>query len=121
MADTPSSQAGGTPQQRGRIQAQGGGTEKSVAWFRDTLPTESEMLRMCDDLERQLTEREKHDREQALTQLRRFIRSAAQGGGVSAPVSKSWLKRGSRNIRIDLEVVKGMACIPDSRGENGDG
>jgi hypothetical protein len=79
------------------------------------------MLKMCEDLEAKLSEREKDDRAQALAQLRRFIRSAAQGGGVSAPVSKSWLKRGSRNIRIDLEVVKGIACVPDPEGESGDG
>jgi hypothetical protein len=78
------------------------------------------MLRMCDDLEAKLTEREKNDRAQPLAQLRRFIRSAAQGGGVSAPVSKSWLKRGSKDVRIDLEVITGMACVPDSKGGNGD-
>lgn len=121
MADAPRSQETSDPKHRGRIQAQGGGTEKSVPWARNTAPTESEMLRMCDDLEAQLTEREKNDRAQPLTQLRRFIRSAAQGGGVSAPVSKTWLKRGSKDIRIDLEVVKGMACVPDSDEESGDG
>jgi hypothetical protein len=121
MADAPESQETSDPQHRGRIQAQGGGTEQSVPWARNTPPTESEMLKMCDDLEAKLSEREKNDRAQALAQLRRFLRSAAQGGGVSAPVSTSWLKRGSRNIRIDLEVVKGVACVPDPEGERGDG
>lgn len=120
MADAPKSQEGIDPRHRGRIQAQGGGTEQSVPWARDTPPTKSELLKMCDDLEAKLSEREKNDRADALAQLRRFIRSAAQGGGVSAPVSKSWLKRGSRDVRIDLEVVKGMAGVPDPKGESGD-
>ncbi len=121
MADAPKSQQTGDPRHRGRIQAQGGGTEQSVPWARDAPPTESEMLKMCDDLEAKLSEREKNDRAQPLAQLRRFVRSATQGGGVSAPVSKTWLKRGSRDIRIDMEVVKGMACVPDPKGESGDG
>lgn len=79
------------------------------------------MLNLCDALETKLTDREKNDRAQPLAQLRRFIRSAAQGGGVSAPVSKSWLKRASRDIRIDLEVVKGKACVPDDKGGGDDG
>lgn len=115
MADAPKSQESSDLRHRGRIQAQGGGTEESVPWARDTPPTVSEMLKMCDDLEAKLSEREKNDRAQALAQLRRFLRSAAQGGGVAAPVTKTWLKRGSRNIRIDLEVVKGSASVPDPK------
>jgi hypothetical protein len=64
-------------------------------------------------LESQLTDREKKDRAQGLIQLRPFIRTAALAGGVSAPVSRSWLKRGSKDIRIDLEVIDGRACVPD--------
>jgi hypothetical protein len=117
MADESLDQSGREPQHRGRIQAQGGGTEKSETWAEPKPPTESEMLKKGDDLESQLTTREKKDREQPLAQLRRFIRSAARGGGVTAPVSKSFLKRGSRDIRIDLEVITGMACVPDPTAE----
>jgi len=60
-----------------------------------------------------LTAREKKDREQPLRDVRRFVRAAAQAGGLQAPVSRSWLKRGSKDIRIDLEVISGMACVPD--------
>ncbi|MBI1830551.1 MAG: hypothetical protein HYR84_03760 [Planctomycetes bacterium] len=60
-----------------------------------------------------MTSQEKNDRANPLARLRRFIRSAAQSGGVSAPVSRSWLKKGSRDIRIDLEVIQGDACVPD--------
>lgn len=72
------------------------------------------MLVKSDALEGQLISAEKQDRRQPLAQLRRFIRAAAKAGGVSAPLSKSWLKPGSRDIRVDLEVIKGRACVPDS-------
>jgi hypothetical protein len=117
MADDSTDQERSDPDHRGRIQAQGGGTEKSESWAQSTPPTESEMLQMCDNLDTQLTDREKRERAQPMAQLRRFIHSAAQGGGVSASIRKSWLKRGSKDVRIDLEVIKGMACVPDSGSE----
>jgi hypothetical protein len=113
MADDSASSASGSAEHRGRIQAQGGGTEKSESWAQGEPPTETEMLSLCDRLESQLTNQEKKDREQGLRQLRRFIRAAARAGGVAAPVNRSWYKRGSKDIRIDLEVVTGMACVPD--------
>jgi hypothetical protein len=71
------------------------------------------MLSCCDQLEAILTDREKKDRQKPMADLRRFIRNAAAGGGVPAPVGKSFLKRGSRDIRVDLEVITGLACVPD--------
>ena len=112
MADNPTNQAD-DPNHRGRIQAQGGGTEKSVSWAQGSPPNQSEMLDLCDNLESRLTAAEKKDRAQPMAQTRRYIQSAAQGGGVSAPVSKTWLKRGSKDIRIDLEIIKGKVCVPD--------
>lgn len=97
---------------RGRIQAQGGGTEKSVAWGQDQPPTESEMLRLADALEAQLTDTEKKDRAIPLRKLRQFIRAAAKAGGIGA-VSRHWFQPGSKDIRIDLEVIDGQACVPD--------
>ena len=101
---------------RGRVQAQGSGTEKSDARAQNEPPAESEMLQKCDSLERQLTPSEARDRAEPFGRLRMYIRSAAQCGGVCAPLKKSFLKRGSRDIRVDLEVITGMACVPDDEG-----
>ena len=104
---------------RGRVQAQGSGTEKSEKWAQKKPPSESQMLGKCDSLEAQLTRSEARDRTEPLRDLRVFIRRAAQCGGVSAVngvVRRSFSKRGSRDIRVDLEVVKGMACVPDGTG-----
>lgn len=113
MADESHNESGKEPHHRGRIQAQGGGTEKSESWAQPKPPTGSEMLKKCDQLEGQLTDREKEDREKPLADLRRFISSAARAGGVAALHRKSFLKRGSKDIRVDIEVIKGMACVPD--------
>jgi len=107
-------------QHRGRIQAQGGGTEKSVAWAQEEPPTESEMLEKCDLLEEKLTPNEREDRAKPLDDLRRFIRVAAAAGGLCAspkPFKKSFGLRGGAGIRIDLEVIKGLACVPDPKHE----
>jgi hypothetical protein len=53
MADASKSQETSDPKHRGRIQAQEGGIEKSIPWARDSPPTESGMLEMCDALEAQ--------------------------------------------------------------------
>ena len=113
MADEAQKPGSEEPLHRGRLQAQGGGTEKSEPWAQAAPPTESEMLQRSDRLENRLTPKERKDREQPFADLRRFIRAAALSGGVTAPVSKSFLKRGSKDIRVDLEVIKGMACVPD--------
>ncbi len=102
------------PPHRGRMQAQGGGTEKSEPWAQATPPTKSEMLRMSYSLESQLTATELEDRVDPLRKLREFIERAAKAGGISAGgPPRSWYKRGSRDIRVDLEIIKGMACVPD--------
>jgi hypothetical protein len=98
---------------RGRVQAQGSGTEKSEARAQKKPPSEAEMLRKCDSLEGQLTPREASDRAEPLQRLRHHISRAARCGGVDAPHVMSFHKRGSQDIRVDLEVIKGKACVPD--------
>src|SRR5438067_3024446 len=116
MADEPKSREGGQPLHRGRVQAQGGGTEESEPWAEPAPPTAGDVLRTIDVLEARLTPKERREREQPFADLRRYVRNAAAAGGISAsdrPVKKSFLKRGSRDVRVDLEVLKGSACVPD--------
>ncbi len=125
MADETEDQGSEEALHRGRIQAQGGGTEESVSWARATPPSVSEMLTMCDQLEAKLTAKEKRDREQPLEYLRKHIEQLARYGGISAhpkPHQRPFHKRGSKDIRVDLEVNKGRACISDApdREKRGD-
>ena len=113
MADDSENKGDANQLHRGRIQAQGGGTEKSVSWAQSKPPTKSEMLEKCNLLEAQLTSQEREDRKEALASLRRCLESAAHTGGFSTPPphSKRFPKRGT--IRIDLEIFTGQACVPD--------
>jgi len=98
---------------RGRIQAQGGGVEKSQPWNRATPPTVSEGLKMVDDLEASLTKAERKARQKELDKARKFIRDAGKAGGIDAPVSKTFLAKGTKDVRVDIEVISGKAFVPD--------
>jgi len=103
----------GSTDHRGRVQAQGGGTEKSVPWVQSTPPTASDGQRLLDELAAQLTAAELQARQDAFVQAREFIDRAASAGGVG-PVKKSFPRKAVRGgIRVDIEVQRGMAFIPD--------
>lgn len=103
----------GSTDHRGRVQPQGGGTEKSVPWAQDTPPTAGDGQRMLDQLAAQLTSAELQARQDAFTEAREFIDRAAQAGGVG-PMKKSFPRKPVRGgIRVDIEVQKGIAFVPD--------
>ncbi len=85
---------------RGRIQAQGGDTEKSVSWSQDTPLNKKRGLELLDDLEAQLTEKEKKERTKPLADARRFIENVE--GGLDAVNKQSFYTRDKGNLRIDL-------------------
>lgn len=96
----------GTPQHRGRVQAQGDGIEQSVSWSISS-PTAVDGHRMFRELYAMLTPAEQRAREDAFILAHQFIARSASKGGVDAPVSKSFPK--GRTVRVDIEVIKGKA------------
>jgi hypothetical protein len=116
MADTTSKPEGEKPLHRGRIQAQGGGTEESESWAQASPPTLSEVMRLIDRLEARLTPKEKKIRERGFNQLRRAVENAAKAGGFWAQRPRSFPKPPVGDIRVDLEVITGRAAIPDPVG-----
>jgi hypothetical protein len=100
------------PLHRGRVQAQGGGIEKSEPWAGLASPTEDQLLEMVNRLEQNLSVTERSEREVPLKEVRKYIRDAAKKGGVDAPVSKTFSNPKSRHIRIDLQVFTGRAATP---------
>ncbi len=97
---------------RGRIQAQGGGLESSVPWNQTTPPTAAQGLKMLNALKTQLSPKDLRARAAVFTKAERFIQNAGNAGGVSAPVSKTFLVPGTRDIRVDIEVITGHAFVP---------
>lgn len=96
---------------RGRIQAQGGGIEKSRAWAQQDALTLHEGLDLTTALENSLDAFELQVRQRGFANLRRFMQQANQHGGVPAPVRQSWGVPQDRDRRVDLEVHMGVAFV----------
>lgn len=104
---------GSTPRMhRGRIQAQGGGLEASVPWSQAKPPTTAQGLAMLNALKTQLTAKQVKERSFGFARAEKFIINAGKAGGVSAPVSRTFLTPGEKHIRVDIEVITGTAFVP---------
>lgn len=103
---------------RGRIQAQGNGTEKSESWSLNTDHFKHMGITSVDNLQAQLTNPELILRTNALQQCRNRILSTPSYG-VSAQMKKSYYDDfRNRNIRIDIEVNAGVAFIDNPQNDN---
>jgi hypothetical protein len=99
---------------RGRFQAQGGGLEESEPWNQERPLLATQGHSLLNMLERKIAVREATLRRDSFIRAHRFIDSAATAGGVG-PCKKSFLVRGSRDQRVDIEVHGGLAFLPDIR------
>jgi hypothetical protein len=98
---------------RGRLQAQGPGTEKSVPWNTESAPTKSELLAMLDQLWALLTAAEREERNACYEAAKSYI-ARAPAQGIDAPFSITFRNRKRRRgVRIDLEIRAGTAGIDD--------
>ncbi len=96
---------------RGRLQAQGGRIEESVSWNQDEPPTRAEALDMLQELEHKLLPREQQLRASSFIKAKGFINNAAIKNGVDAQVHKSFKVKGTKDARIDIEVISGKAFV----------
>ncbi|MBK8397266.1 MAG: hypothetical protein IPL26_18775 [Leptospiraceae bacterium] len=96
---------------RGRIQIQGNKFEDSVSWSSNDPPTAADGYEMLQELENRIPKKEAEIRKNEFESARNFIQKASEKGGVDAPVSKSFKVQESKDIRIDIEVIKGRAFI----------
>jgi len=100
---------------RGRIQAQGGRTEKSEAWTKEKDIDKKEGLSITKRLEQQLSKRELSMRKEALKQLKSRIKTSPSSG-IDAPLIKTYYDdKRKRDIRIDLEIITGRAFIDEEK------
>lgn len=99
------------PQHRGRIQAQGGNLEESEAWSQDKPLTLEEGLILLEKLKEKLPNKELLLRQTAFDKAKDFIEQAGENGGIDAQVSKTFRVKGTRDIRVDIEVIKGTAFL----------
>jgi len=88
-----------------------GGVGKHKVAHQSTPLTLSEGLLKLDELKGKLGRSQLRARQGAFMSAETFARRAALAGGVTAPVSRNWPVGSS--VRVDLEVIKGRAFVPD--------
>lgn len=66
---------------------------------------------MVEKLKEKLPKKELGNRKELLDKAEQFIKAAGKKGGVSAQVSKKFPKKDSQDVRIDIEVIAGIAFI----------
>lgn len=96
---------------RGRIQIQGNKFEDSISWSNNEPPTAKDGLEMLQELENRIPKKEAEIRKNEFENARNFIQKASEKGGVDAPVSKTFKVQDTKDVRIDIEVIKGRAFI----------
>jgi len=100
---------------RGRIQVQGENIEASEAWSQDEPLTKTEGFKMLLKIKRKIPFKESELREEAFRKAEIFIEQAAISNGVDAPSNVSFRAKGYLKERIDIEVIKGKAFLPDKK------
>ena len=99
---------------RGRIQSQGGGIEDSEKW-NFTNPISSDTAKeKTDILKNRHARRPRNERAKAFEKAKKFIDISKIAGGVEVidkPISKTFMVKGSKDKRVDIEVKKGRAFV----------
>lgn len=94
---------------RGRIQAQGGGTEKSESWAQDEPLSKEDGLSLLEKLKSRMTKKELQLRERQFDDAERYIENAE--GGLDAVKKKTFRNRKTKDVRVDIEILSGIAFL----------
>jgi len=99
---------------RGRIQSQGNGIEDSEKWnFKNPISSKTAKIK-TDILKNRHTKRQRNERIEAFEKAKKFIDISEIAGGVEVidkPISKTFMVKGSKDKRVDIEVKKGRAFV----------
>jgi hypothetical protein len=97
---------------RGRLQAQGGGVEESETWAQDAPLPLPDGHKKLERLREKLRPAEQRMRTEAFTEATQFIDHVATIGGAEAGTKKSFPQKARRDHRrVDIEVHKGKAFV----------
>jgi len=96
---------------RGRIQAQGGGVEKSESWAQDEPLSLENGLGLIDNLKQQLNKKELATREEAFEKLTKLVNKNSKNGIDTQVVVSFYGDEDTTDERVDLEIRKGKAFI----------
>ena len=92
-----------------RVQAQGGGLEKSVPINLKRPVTAAEAIAALHQLKASLSKADLNKRDEAFQKAEVWIRRVAAGGGIGPIGSKSFHNRQfeGTDIRVDVEIIRG--------------
>jgi hypothetical protein len=68
-------------------------------------------LSLLESLKNKLPKKELLLRQVAFDKAKEFIEQTANNGGVDAQVSKTFRVKETRDVRVDIEVIKGTAFL----------
>lgn len=96
---------------RGRVQAQGAGVEKSCSWADVRVPSKEDGIDYLDRLKAQLTPAELYVRSTCFTKAEKWVNDAPVSGYVvETPIKTSFQPYPPmRDIRVDGELYSGAA------------
>lgn len=97
----------GLAKNRGRVQAQGMHLEESVSWDTDKPVTVKDVQDKLEELKRKLLKRDLKDREEAFKKAKNFIENGNSCNGLDAPISKTFMVKGTKHERVDIEIISG--------------
>lgn len=102
---------------RGRIQAQGGGLEKSRSWTMETIPTKPDGHNYIKELKDELTPTELSVRTQCFERATKWVNNAPSKGYVAVTPIMMTFKPSPpmKDIRVDGEIHSG-AAFKDANG-----
>lgn len=99
---------------RGRIQSQGGKIEDSEKWeFQEPISSKTAKSKI-ETLKNRHPKREKTIRANAFQKAKKFIDISEKAGGIQVVdklFSKTFMVKGSKHKRVDIEVKKGKAFV----------
>ena len=96
---------------RGRIQSQGGKIEDSEKWNFEVPISRDTAKDKVDILKDRHSRKEQKIRADAFLKAKNYIDISAIAGGVYKPISKTFMVKGSKDQRIDIEVREGKAFV----------
>ncbi len=93
---------------RGRLQAQSDHIEESVPWAQEEPPSLQQGMDMMQELKGKLSKKEQKKRKAQFKQLERFMKNAADSGGIYSPEFRSFGNPDQKDgTRVDFELWAG--------------
>ncbi|MFK8164468.1 MAG: hypothetical protein AB8H12_18630 [Lewinella sp.] len=87
--------------------------EESEAWAQNKPLSVGKALQLLGKLFAKLKKKDAKRREKEFDKAQRLVEEAGRNGGIFAKMAKTFKVKGSKDERVDIEVLSGRAFVPD--------